>query len=84
MKEFMAKQAMLAKQAKITMDQAIQYAVNQHPGTPTECVLGRERGEVLYMVNILSGEGDDINTIRVWVSAIDGLIITANKLENPK
>ena len=79
-------QAELAKAARITMDQAIQIARGQNPGTVLECSLVGERWEapgrlgkeskVLYHVVILSS--NDGTTTHVLVNAVDGRIVTVN------
>jgi TonB family protein len=78
-------QAELAKAAKITMDQAIQIARGQNPGTVLECSLVGEHWEapgrlskdsqVLYHVVILSSS-DSKTTTHVLVNAVDGRIVT--------
>jgi TonB family protein len=81
--------AVLAKTAKISMDQAIQIATSQTPGKVLECSLVGERwkapgelaepGKVLYHVVILSGDEANPFTYHVLVNAIDGSIVTVNK-----
>lgn len=81
-----ARQAELAKAARITMDQAIQIARGQNPGTVLECNLVGEHWEapgrlakdsqVLYHVVILSG--NESKTTHVMVNALDGRIVTVN------
>lgn len=84
-------QAELARQAKISMDQAIQIAVSQSPGKVFECSLVAERWEapgelakpsrVFYHVVILTGDESKPTTTHVLVSALDGTIVTENKEE---
>lgn len=79
----------LARQAKISMDQAIQIATSKVPGKVLECSLVGERrkeGEAkptqaLYRVVILGG--DEANTLAtyIWVSALDGTIVKTEKEE---
>jgi TonB family protein len=79
-------QTELAKAARITMDQAIQIARGQNPGTVLECSLigehweapGRlgKESQVLYHVVILSS--NDGTTTHVLVNALDGRILTIN------
>ena len=90
--------AILAKMAKISMDQAIQIATGQAPGKVLECSLvgehWKEPGElaqpskVLYHVVILSGDEANPVTHHVLVNAVDGSIVTVNKegsrRENPE
>jgi len=82
-------QAELARQAKISMDQAIQIAVSQSPGKVFECSLVGERWEgqgelakpsrVFYHVVILTGDEAKPTTTHVLVSALDGTIVKADK-----
>ena len=90
--------AVLAKIAKISMDQAIQIATSQTPGKVLECSLvgehWKEPGElaqpsqVLYHVVILSGDEVNPVTYHVLVNAVDGSVVTVNKegsrRENPE
>jgi len=88
-KEMRAKQqAELAKRARISMDQAIQIATSQSPGTVLECSLVGQRfdspeavakGDVLYHVVIFPANDSTNAIIHVMVSATDGRIITINK-----
>ncbi len=79
-REAMAKrQAELAKQANISMQQAIQIATNQYPGTVLESRLVRERDQACYVLAILSDNGTETATTLVIVSAIDGSVIKAVK-----
>jgi len=82
-REAMAKrQAELAKEARITMQQAIQIATNQYPGTVMESRLVREfQDKVCYFLLILSDNGTETATTRVFVNAIDGSVINATKQE---
>ena len=82
-------QAELARQAKISMDQAIQIAVSQSPGKVFECSLVGERWEgqgelakpsrVFYHVVILTGDEAKPTTTHVLVSALDGTIVKADR-----
>ena len=84
-------QAELARQAKISMEQAIQIAVSQSPGKVFECSLVGERWEgqgelakpsrVFYHVVILTGDESKPTTTHVLVSALDGTIVKADKEE---
>ena len=83
-REAMAKrQAELVKEARITMQQAIQIATNQYPGTVLESRLVREGPlhQASYIVTILSDNGAETTTTRVLMSAIDGSIINSLKQE---
>jgi pyruvate/2-oxoglutarate dehydrogenase complex dihydrolipoamide acyltransferase (E2) component len=74
-------QAELAKQANITMQQAIQIATNQYPGTVLESRLVRESNQACYLLTILSDNGTEATITRVLMSAIDGSIIKTMKEE---
>lgn len=65
----------LAREAKITMEQAIQIALGQQPGTVLDSPLTRERQQATYIISVLSGEQDNPTTTRFLISAIDGKII---------
>ena len=78
----------LARQARISMDQAIQIATSKSPGKVLECSLVGERwsgpgeltkpGIVLYHVVILTGDEANPVTTHVMVNASDGAIVTIN------
>lgn len=72
-------QATLAKEAKITMGQAIQFATYQQPGTVLECRLVRERGEIFFNVVVFSGNDVENNTAYIQISAVDGRILKTEK-----
>ncbi|HEY6232216.1 MAG TPA: TonB family protein, partial [Pyrinomonadaceae bacterium] len=84
----------LAKMAKISMDQAIQIATSQAPGKVLECSLVGERwkgpGEqaqpslVLYHVVILSGDEATPVIFHVLVNAVDGSVWKTEKEERKR
>jgi TonB family protein len=86
--------AELARQAKISMDQAIQIATSKVPGKVLECTLVGERwsgsGEsakptqVFYRVVILGGDDPNPLSTYVWVSALDGSIVRTEKEERKR
>jgi beta-lactamase regulating signal transducer with metallopeptidase domain/uncharacterized membrane protein YkoI len=81
-REMMAKrQAELVKAARIPMQQAIQIANSQYPGTVLESRLVRERDQPCYILAILFDNGTETTTTRVLISALDGSIINAMKQE---
>ena len=81
-RERMAKrQSELAKQATITMQQAIQTVTNQYPGTVLESRLVRERDQACYVITVLSDNGTETTTTRVLMSAVDGRVINTFKEE---
>ena len=79
----------LARQAKISMDQAIQIAISKVPGKVLECSLVGERrkeGEskptqAFYRVVILGGDEANPLTTYVWISALDGSLVKTEKEE---
>ncbi len=73
------RQIELARQAKITMDQAIQTALHDSPGTVTEARLTGERGVPTYIVVILQQNGTENTIARLLINAVDGSVITSNK-----
>jgi beta-lactamase regulating signal transducer with metallopeptidase domain/uncharacterized membrane protein YkoI len=80
------RQSELAKEAKVTMQQAIQIATSQQPGTVMECrLIGEklvgERDTVLYVVTVLSSNETESTTTRVVISAIDGRVVKTLKDE---
>jgi len=72
-------QAELAKQATLSMQQAIQIATNQYPGTVLESRLVRERNQPTYLLMILSDNGTETTTTRVLISGVDGSVLNATK-----
>lgn len=84
----------LVREAKISMDQAIQIATSKVPGKVTECSLVGERwsagGEstkpamVLYHVVILTGDDANPVTMHVLVNAADGSISKVEKEERKR
>jgi len=84
----------LARQAKLSMDQAIQIATSKVPGKVLECSLVGERwkdeGElakpslVLYHVVILSGDEANPVAYHVLINAVDGSLFRTEKEERRK
>jgi len=69
-----------AKWARINMDQAVQIATGQFPGTALQCdLIGEREDKVYYHVMILSGEQGNTAITHVMVSAIDGTIVKTDK-----
>jgi uncharacterized membrane protein YkoI len=82
-REAMAKRlADLAKEAKISMQQAIQIATSQYPGTVLNSRLARERDQPWYILSIISDNGAQTTTTLVVMSAIDGSIFKVEKEEH--
>lgn len=79
-REAMAKRRTdLVKEARITMQQALQIATNQYPGTVMESRLVRERNQACYFFTILSENGAETTTSVVLISAVDGSILDLMK-----
>ena len=92
--EMKARQAELIRQAKITMEQAIQIATSQQPGKVLECSLIGEHweapgklakdGVVLYHVVILTGDESNPTPVHVLINAVDGSVFKNAKEERAK
>ena len=67
------RRAELARLAKIPIDQAIQIAQRDTPGTVVEAQLIGERGNPMYLVSILPSDGG--KTASLLINAVDGAII---------
>jgi uncharacterized membrane protein YkoI len=67
------RRAELARLAKIPIDQAIQIAQRDTPGTVVEAQLIGERGDPMYLVSILPSDGG--KTASLLINAVDGTII---------
>jgi len=74
-----AEQSKLAKETKITMEQAIQLATNTQPGVVFSSHLGRANGEVVYRVFVLDKDGAEGSGTLVVVSGLDGRVIKTEK-----
>ena len=82
-------QAALVKLARISMEQAIQIATSQQPGTVLLATLGAKGweepgklgkdGVVFYHVEI--AEGTDGSATHVFVNAIDGTVLKTDKVK---
>jgi beta-lactamase regulating signal transducer with metallopeptidase domain/uncharacterized membrane protein YkoI len=73
------RQSELAKQVKVSMDQAVQLASNQQAGKVVECNLMKEMNEVMYRVVIVNGAEPE--RVYVFLSGMDGRIL---KIEHEK
>jgi beta-lactamase regulating signal transducer with metallopeptidase domain/uncharacterized membrane protein YkoI len=73
------RQMELARQAKIPMDQAIQIAQRETPGTVVEARLIGERGTVTYFISILRQNGTESDNAYVLINAVDGSIIQSGE-----
>ena len=72
-------QPKLAREAKITMEQALQFATNYQAGAVLEGRLVRERDEVAYKVLILDGGGTDGKITLVVISGLDGRVVKTER-----
>jgi bla regulator protein blaR1 len=78
--------AELAKKANITMQQAIQIAMSQQPGTVMQCRLiseqpAGERDQVFYILTIVSGDDQKSASTTMLISAVDGRVVRTWKNE---
>ena len=64
------------------MQQAIQIATSQYPGTVLNSRLARERDQACYILSIFSDNGAQTTTTLVLMSAIDGSIFKVEKEEH--
>ena len=71
-----------AREAKITMEQAISIAQTKQPGTVFESRLLRERGVATYVVGIVSGDENNVIRTRFLINAADGTVMDTFKSEN--
>jgi beta-lactamase regulating signal transducer with metallopeptidase domain/uncharacterized membrane protein YkoI len=67
------RRAELARLAKIPIDQAIQIAQRDTPGTVVDAQLIGERGGPMYLVSILPSDGE--KTASLLINAVDGTIV---------
>jgi uncharacterized membrane protein YkoI len=71
-----AAQAKLAKQAKITLEQAREIALKRAPGTIEESELEREHGRLVYSFDIRNARG---TITEVQVSARSGRVVSVEE-----
>jgi uncharacterized membrane protein YkoI len=64
-----------SREAKITMEQAISIAQTHQPGTVFSSGLTRERGQAMYIVEIVSGDENNLATTRFLINAVDGTVV---------
>lgn len=69
-------QAKLAKEAQVSMEQAIQTATAAHPGIVIESALVRERGLPMYRIVVLDKDSADGAVTMMLVNGQDGQIVT--------
>ncbi len=65
----------MTREAKVSMEQAIQIAQSQQAGTVLESRLTRERGQATYIITVLSGDENNSTTTRFLISAGDGKVM---------
>ena len=69
-----------AKWARVSMDQAVQIAISQYPGTALQCnLIGEREDKVFYHVLILSGAEGNSTITHVMVNAVDGSVVKTEK-----
>jgi len=68
-------QADLAGQVRIPMDQALQIAQRDTPGTIVEARLIGERGQPNYLVIILPQNAGDSGNVKLLINAVDGTVV---------
>jgi Peptidase propeptide and YPEB domain len=74
-------QAKLAKQAKLTMEQAREIALKRAPGTIEEEELEKEHGKLVYSFDIRNSQGA---ITEVQVNAKDGSIVSVEEEDAKK
>ncbi|HVG30549.1 MAG TPA: hypothetical protein VM864_12655 [Pyrinomonadaceae bacterium] len=72
-------QSRLAREAKITMEQALQFATGHQPGIALESRLGRERDEVAYKVLILDRDATEGQITLLIISGLDGRVLKTER-----
>jgi len=68
-------QAKLAKEAQVSMEQAIQTATAAHPGIVIESMLVRERGLPMYRIVVLDKDSADGAVTMMLINGQDGQIV---------
>jgi uncharacterized membrane protein YkoI len=68
--------AKLAKQAKITKEQARESALKRAPGTVESSELEKEKGKLVYSFDIRTADG---SITEVWVDASSGEVVNVEK-----
>ena len=63
----------LAKEAKVTIDQAIKTALDKTPGTVVEAELERKRNKTVWEVEVLGADG---KVTEIHIDAATGTIVT--------
>jgi uncharacterized membrane protein YkoI len=71
----------LAKDAKVTAEQAIKTAMDKVPGTVVEAELETKHGKTVWEVEILGADG---NVTEVHIDAADGTVIDTEAKKHEK
>jgi uncharacterized membrane protein YkoI len=71
----------LAKEAKVTIDQAIKTALDKVPGTPVEAELEKKHGKTVWEVEVLGADG---KVTEVHIDAADGTVIDTEAKKEKK
>lgn len=73
--------AALAKDAKVTIDQAIKTALEKVPGTAVEAELEKKHGKTVWEVEVLGSDG---NVTEVHIDAATGAVIDVEAKKGEK
>ncbi|MEO5954650.1 MAG: PepSY domain-containing protein [Nitrospiraceae bacterium] len=76
-----AKVTDLAKDAKVTIDQAIKTASEKVPGTVVEAELEKKHGKTVWEVEVLGADG---NVTEVHIDAATGAVIDTEAKKDEK
>ncbi len=71
----------LAKEAKVTIDQAIKTASEKVPGTVVEAELEKKHGKTVWEVEVLGADG---NVTEVHIDAATGAVIDTEAKKDEK
>ena len=71
----------LAKDAKVTIDQAIKTASEKVPGTVVEAELEKKHGKTVWEVEVLGADG---NVTEVHIDAATGVVIDTEAKKDEK
>ena len=71
----------LAKDAKVTIDQAIKTASEKVPGTVVEAELEKKHGKTIWEVEVLGADG---NVTEVHIDAATGAVIDTEAKKDEK
>ncbi|HEU4683074.1 MAG TPA: PepSY domain-containing protein [Nitrospira sp.] len=71
----------MAKEAKVTIDQAVKTAVEKVPGTVVEAELEKKHGKTVWEVEVLGADGA---VTEVHIDAADGTVIDTEAKKGDK